>query len=147
MTTDSVCSDFIILLKFVLLEFPKFKKQTVKINQNTTEINKWKYFLIQSQWPSLLRHVLSSATRTLGSCVRIPLEAWKCVRVFLCCVVLCLGLVSDRSPIQGVLPTVQQIHKFQKINSEPEQSKRSNPWKTTTTTTTMMMKIFLGPRC
>jgi hypothetical protein len=32
-----------------------------------------------------------------------------CVRVFLCCVVLCVGrgLASDRSPIQGALPTVQ----------------------------------------
>jgi hypothetical protein len=43
----------------------------------------------RSQWPHGLRHVLSSAARTLGSWVRIPLEAWMCVRIFLCCVVLC----------------------------------------------------------
>jgi hypothetical protein len=32
-----------------------------------------------------------------------------CVHVFLCCVLLCVGrgLASGRSPIQGVLPTVQ----------------------------------------
>jgi hypothetical protein len=36
-----------------------------------------------------------------------------CVRVFLRCVVLCVGggLASGRSSIQGVLPTVQCIHK------------------------------------
>jgi len=46
----------------------------------------------------------------------------------LCCVVLCVGrgLASDRSPVQGVLPTVQEIHKFQKINSDPEQAKSPN---------------------
>jgi hypothetical protein len=63
-----------------------------------------------------LRHVLSSATRTLGSRVRILLGAWMCVRVFLCYVVLYVGrdLASSRSPVQGVLLTVQYIHKFQK---------------------------------
>jgi hypothetical protein len=47
--------------------------------------------------------------RPLGSWVRIPLEAWICVRVFLCWVILCedRGLESGRSPVQGVLPTVQ----------------------------------------
>jgi hypothetical protein len=43
----------------------------------------------RSQWPCGLRQVLYSAAWTLGSWVRIPLEAWICVRVFLCCVVLC----------------------------------------------------------
>jgi hypothetical protein len=82
----------------------------------------------RSQWPSSLRQVLSSAARTLGSWVWISLEAWMYVRVFLCCVVPFVGrgLASGWSP---VLPTVQRIHKFQKINSEPEQGKRPNPWK------------------
>jgi hypothetical protein len=39
------------------------------------------------------------------------------VRVFLYCVFLCvlagIGLALSRSPIQGVLPTVQRIHKLQ----------------------------------
>jgi hypothetical protein len=71
----------------------------------------------------------SEAARILGSWVRIQLEACMCVRFFLCCVFLCIGrrLTSDRSSVKGVLQTVQQIHKFQKINSEPEQSKRPNP--------------------
>jgi hypothetical protein len=30
----------------------------------------------RSRWPSGLRHVLSSLSRKLGSCVRIPLWAW-----------------------------------------------------------------------
>jgi hypothetical protein len=42
----------------------------------------------RSKWQSGLRHVLSSVARTLGSWIRIPLEARMCVRVFLCCVVL-----------------------------------------------------------
>jgi hypothetical protein len=43
----------------------------------------------RSQWPSGLRQVMSTTARTLGSHVRILLRAWMCVRVFLCCVVLC----------------------------------------------------------
>jgi len=55
-----------------------------------------------------------------------------CVRVFICYVVLCRlgrGLASDRSPVQGVLPTEKYIHKFQKVSSELEQAKRPNPLK------------------
>jgi len=56
--------------------------------------------------------------RPRGSWVLIPLQAWMCVRVFLCCVLprAGRGLASGRSPIQGVRPTVQWIHKFQKNN-------------------------------
>jgi len=66
------------------------------------------YIIVRSQWPRGLRHVLSSASTTLGSWARIPLEAWMCVCVFLPCVVLCVGrgFASGRSPIQGVLLTV-----------------------------------------
>jgi hypothetical protein len=55
-----------------------------------------------------------AAAQTLGSRVRIPLETWTCVRVFLRCDVLCVvrGLVSGRSPVQGGLPTFKWIHKF-----------------------------------
>jgi hypothetical protein len=61
----------------------------------------------RSQWPSGLRRALSSAARTLGLWIRIPLEEWMCVRVFLCCFVLCLGrgLASGRCPV-WVLPIV-----------------------------------------
>jgi hypothetical protein len=84
-----------------------------------------------SQRPSGLRHVLSEDARSLGLCVRIPLEAWTCVRVFLCCVILCIGrgLASGRSPIQGVYQLSSRFISFRKINSEPEQAKRPNPWK------------------
>jgi hypothetical protein len=46
-------------------------------------------FTGQSQWPHGLRHVLSLTTQTLGSQVQIPLEAWMCVLISLCCVILC----------------------------------------------------------
>jgi hypothetical protein len=46
-----------------------------------------------------LKHVLSSTARTLGSRVRIPLEAWMCVHVFLCYVVLC-----RYRPCVGMIP-------------------------------------------
>jgi hypothetical protein len=47
-----------------------------------------------SQWQRGLRHEPSSAARTLGSWVRIPLKAWMfgvCMRLFCVCVVLCVG--------------------------------------------------------
>jgi hypothetical protein len=61
---------------------------------NLIVILREKYSLISkrwswSQWPRGLRYVQSSTVRTLGSWVRIPLEAWMCVHVFLCCPVLC----------------------------------------------------------
>jgi hypothetical protein len=68
-----------------------------------------------------------------------PLEHWDrgfeshsrhgCVSAFFCLVLSCVGrgLAFGRSPVQGVLPTVQYVRKFQKINSEPEQAKRPNP--------------------
>jgi hypothetical protein len=42
----------------------------------------------RSEWRRGLRHELPSLPRTLGSWVRIPLEAWMCVGAFilwLCC--------------------------------------------------------------
>jgi hypothetical protein len=40
----------------------------------------------RSQWPCSLKHELSSTAQTLGSWVRIPLEAWMPVCVYsLCC--------------------------------------------------------------
>jgi len=43
----------------------------------------------QSQWPRGLQRLRSWTVRTLRSLVRIPLEAWKYIWVFLCCAVLC----------------------------------------------------------
>jgi hypothetical protein len=68
-------------------------------------------FLCRSQWTHGVRHELSSSARTLGSWVRIPLEAWVSVCVYSVCVVLYVGRGSATgwSPIQGVLPTVWNI--------------------------------------
>jgi hypothetical protein len=53
------------------------------------DLYRYKWSSCRSQWLRGLRHVLSMTTRTLGSQVRILLGAWMCVRIFLCCVVLC----------------------------------------------------------
>jgi hypothetical protein len=61
----------------------------------------------RSQWPRGLRHELPSPARTLGSRVRIPLEAWMfvCVLFRIYAVLLC-SLATGWSPVRGVLPTV-----------------------------------------
>jgi hypothetical protein len=45
----------------------------------------------RSQWPRGLRHEPSPPTRTLGSWVRIPLEAWMSVCIYSVCAVLYIG--------------------------------------------------------
>jgi hypothetical protein len=42
-------------------------------------------FRSRSRWPRSLRHDLSSPARTLGSWIRIPLEAWMSVCAFILC--------------------------------------------------------------
>jgi hypothetical protein len=61
-----------------------------------------------SQWPCGLRHEMSSPARTLGSWVRIPLEAWMFVFVYSVFVLSCVGsgLATGWSLVQGVLPIV-----------------------------------------
>jgi hypothetical protein len=44
----------------------------------------------RSQRPCGLRHELSSLAQTLGSCVRIPLEAWMSVCVYSVFVLFCV---------------------------------------------------------
>jgi hypothetical protein len=76
----------------------------------------WTWFQSRSQWPCGLKNELSSPARTLGLCVRIPLEAWMSVCVYSVCVVLCVGsgLAMCWSPVQGVLQTVYRITKLKK---------------------------------
>jgi hypothetical protein len=47
--------------------------------------------LCKSHWPRGLMHELSSPARTLGSWVRISLEAWMTVYVYSVFVLLCVG--------------------------------------------------------
>jgi hypothetical protein len=64
-----------------------------------------KLWISRLQWPRGLRHELFSLAWTLGSWVRMPLKA--CIYVCDYSVfVLGSGLVTDWSPVQGVLPTV-----------------------------------------
>jgi hypothetical protein len=72
-------------------------------------------FLVgQSQWPRGLKHKPSSPVRTVGSLVRIPLEAWMFVCFYSVFVLSCLGrgLFTDWSFVQGVLPTFYKIKKL-----------------------------------
>jgi hypothetical protein len=89
-----------------------------------------------SHWPSGLRHVLSSAAGTLGSWIRIPLEARMYVCVFLCCVVPCtwrpcVGLVHrPRSPTN----CPNWFVSFRKVNSESaDDDDDDDYWKEETT--------------
>jgi hypothetical protein len=61
------------------------------------------YLISQSQW-----HEMSLPTWTLGSCVRILLEAWMFVCVYSVFVLSCVssGLATGWSLVQGVLPIV-----------------------------------------
>jgi hypothetical protein len=62
----------------------------------------------RSQWPRGLRYEMSSPAWTLGSFVRIPLEAWMFVCVYSVFVLFCVGsgLATGWSLVQGVLPIV-----------------------------------------
>jgi hypothetical protein len=65
----------------------------------------------RSQWPRVLRREMSSPPQTLGSWVRIPLEAWMFVCVYSVCAVFCVGsgFVTGWYPVQRVLPTVYRL--------------------------------------
>jgi hypothetical protein len=62
----------------------------------------------QSQWPRGLRYEMSLPAWTLGSWVRIPLEAWMFVRVYSVFVLSCVSscIATGWSLVQGVLPIV-----------------------------------------
>jgi hypothetical protein len=65
--------------------------------------------------------VLSLTTRTLGLWVRIPLEAWMCVRVFLCCAVLWVGRETLRRADPPSKESYQLPNRFissRKLSSE-----------------------------
>jgi hypothetical protein len=59
----------------------------------------------QSQWPRGLRHEPFSPARTLGSWVRIPLEAWMSVCVYSVFVLFCVqeAVFDGLIPVQEVL--------------------------------------------
>jgi hypothetical protein len=84
----------------------------------TTE-KEWNFRLVycigcRSQCPNGLRHEVSSPAETLGSWVRIPLEALMFVCVYSVFVLPCVGsgLATDWSPVERVLPTVYKIKKL-----------------------------------
>jgi hypothetical protein len=70
----------------------------------------------RSVWPRRLRHELFSSAWTLGSWVRIPLEAWLYVHIYSVSVLSCVGngFATGWSLVQGVLSTVKKIMKLKK---------------------------------
>jgi hypothetical protein len=76
-----------------------------------------------------LSHVLSWTARTLGSCGRVPLEAWPTSASF-CVVLSCVGrgLAVGRSPLQGTLPICLIGFIVSEVNSESEQPRGPNLW-------------------
>jgi hypothetical protein len=64
----------------------------------------------RSQWSRGLTHELSSLVRTLGSWVRISVEACVSMCIYSVCVVLATGW----SLVQEVLPTLYRINKLEK---------------------------------
>jgi hypothetical protein len=76
----------------------------------------WMYRSSRWQWPRGLRHETSSSAWTLGSWVRIPIEAWVFVCVYSVFVLSCVGsgLATGWSLVQGVLPIVYKCK-----NTEP----------------------------
>jgi hypothetical protein len=72
--------------------------------------------LCRSQWPRCLRHEMSSSAWTLGSWVRIPLEALMFAFILFALSCVGSGLATGWSLVQGVLPTaymckITELHK------------------------------------
>jgi hypothetical protein len=55
------------------------------VESHDREIRKATRSQSRSQWPGRLTHELSSVAQTLGSWVRIPLEAWMSMCAFILC--------------------------------------------------------------
>jgi hypothetical protein len=84
----------------------------------------------RSQWPSGLRHVLSSTVQH-WDCGFVFRSRHGCKSSFFCVVLSCVGrgLALGWSPIQGDLPNVYRFVNSEKLNSESEQAMRPNPWR------------------
>jgi hypothetical protein len=63
------------------------------------------------QWPRGLRHEPSSSAWTLGSCIRIALQACMLVCDYLYLFFLCAG-ATGWSPVQGFLPIVYSLRNW-----------------------------------
>jgi hypothetical protein len=90
--------------------------------------NKFNYS--RSQWPRGLKHKMSSSPQTLRLRVRIHPKVWLSLCFCSVFMLSCVGsdLATGSSPMQGVLPTICNIHNFI-INSKWEQARQPNPSK------------------
>jgi hypothetical protein len=90
-----VTSQKIILLKFNCLTLHAWSEYVMSGQSNG-----------RSQWPRGLRHEMPSPAFTLGSWVRIPLEAWMFAFILSVLSRVGSGLATGWSLVQGILPTV-----------------------------------------
>jgi hypothetical protein len=68
---------------------------------------------------------MTLTARTLGSWVRIPLDAWTYVSVFLYFVVLCRqGTCDGPIPLQGALPKYLKVFTVSVVHYKPKRSQR-----------------------
>jgi hypothetical protein len=74
----------------------------------------------RSQWPRGLRHELSSPAQTLGSWVRIPLEAWMSVCIYTVFVLSCVQ-------VAGADPPSKESYRLYNLTPWPLVRKRTIP--------------------
>jgi hypothetical protein len=97
------------LSKFVQLSPPSaYFDRSSETSVNTSDYKAPRH----SQWPRGLRHELSSSAQTLGSWVRIPMEAWMSVCVYSVCAVLCVQVAS----LQWADPRPKESYRMCKIS-------------------------------
>jgi hypothetical protein len=66
----------------------------------------WSGVVGRSQHPRCWKHEMSSPAQTLGSWIRILVEAWMFAFILFALSCVGSGLATGWSPLQGVLPTV-----------------------------------------
>jgi hypothetical protein len=77
-------------------EYPRRQHYSVNSSPTTRKLVSPRTEPNRSQWPRGLRHELSSPARTLGSWVRISLEAWMSVCVYSMFVLPCVQVADLR---------------------------------------------------
>jgi hypothetical protein len=107
---------------------PRLSVQPVAWLHSITTRHEWINQICRSQWQIGLRWVRFWTAWKLGSCVRIPLEAWNCVCFFLCCASLCRQRPSDGPiPFKVNLPKYIKWFTASEVNSETEQARGPKP--------------------
>jgi hypothetical protein len=79
----------------------------------------------RSHWPRGLRHELSSSAQRLGSCVRIPLEAWMSVCVYSVFVLSCVQVAALRRTDSASKESYRLCKKVKKLKKAAKVQQRA----------------------